>query len=85
MSQRKEQIKAPGKIQLSNEEIANLPDTQFKSLVIRMLKEMVECGRKIEEVKAMESAIKGTNGEGKETRPQINGLEQKDEVNIQLE
>ena len=40
MSQRKEQIKAPGKIQLSNEEIANLPDTQFKSLVIRMLQEL---------------------------------------------
>ena len=45
----KEQIKAPEKIQLSNEEIANLSDAQFKTLVIRMLTELVECGHKIEE------------------------------------
>ena len=51
----KEQIKAPEKIQLSDEEIANLSDAQFKTLVIRMLTEMVEYGRKIkEEVKAMQ-------------------------------
>ena len=45
----KEQIKAPEKIQLSNEEIANLSDAQFKTLVIRMLTELVEYGHKIEE------------------------------------
>ena len=45
----KEQIKAPEKIQLSDEEIANLSDAQFKTLVIRMLTEMVEYGHKIEE------------------------------------
>ena len=34
----KEQIKAPEKIQLSsNKEIANLLDTQLKTLVIKML------------------------------------------------
>ena len=44
----KEQIKAP-KIELSHEEITNLPDAEFKSLVIRMLTEMVEYGHKIEE------------------------------------
>ena len=49
MAQVKEQIKAPEKIQLSNEKIANLSDTQFKTLVIRMLTELVEYGRKIEE------------------------------------
>ena len=50
----KEQIKAPEKIQLSNEEIANLSEAEFKTLVIMMLTEMVEYGRKIEEkVKAM--------------------------------
>ena len=55
----KEQIKAPEKIQLSNKEVANLSDTQFKTLVIRMLTEMVEYGHKIEEkVKAVESEIK---------------------------
>ena len=53
-------------------EIANLSDAQFKTLVIRMLTEMVEYGGKIkEEVKAMQSEIKdnvqGTNSEGKET------------------
>ena len=45
----KEQIKAPEKIQLSNKEIANLSDAQFKTLVIRMFKERVEYGHKIEE------------------------------------
>ena len=55
----KEQIKVPEKIQLSNEEIANLSDAQFKTLVIRMLTEMVEYGHKMEEkVKAMQSEIK---------------------------
>ena len=42
MAQMKEQIKAPEKIQLSNEEIANLSDAQFETLVIRMLTEMME-------------------------------------------
>ena len=36
-AQMKEQIKAPEKIQLSNEEIDSLSDAQFKTLVIRML------------------------------------------------
>ena len=48
MAQMKEQIKAP-KIELSGEEIANLSDTQFKTLVLRMLTELVEYGHKIEE------------------------------------
>ena len=83
----KEHIKAPEKIQLSNEEIANLSDAEFKTLVIRMLTEMIEYGLKIKEkVKAMQSEIKenvqGTNSEGKETGTQINGLEQKKERNI---
>ena len=55
----KEQIKAPEKIQLSNKELANLSDAQFKTLVIRMLTEIVEYGCKIEErVKAMKSELK---------------------------
>ena len=45
----KEQIKAPEKIQLSDEEIANLSDAQFKTPVIRMLTELVEYGCKTEE------------------------------------
>ena len=55
----KEQIEAPEKIQRSNEEIANLSDEQFKTLVIRMSTELVEYGCKIEEkVKVMKSEIK---------------------------
>ena len=49
MTQMKEQIKAPEKIQLSDKEIANLSDAQFKTLVIRMLTHLVEYGRKLEE------------------------------------
>ena len=44
----KEQIETPEK-ELSDKEIANLSDAQFKTLVIRMLTELVECGHKIEE------------------------------------
>ena len=55
-----------------------------------MLTELVEYGHKIEEkVKAMQSEIRkniqGTNSEGKETGTQINSLDQKEEINIQLE
>ena len=42
MAQMTEHFKAPEKIQLSEEEIANLLDAQFKSLVIKMLTELVE-------------------------------------------
>ena len=82
MAQMKEQIKAP-KIELSKEEIANLSDAQFKTLVIRMLTEMIEYGHKTEEkVKVMQSEMK-RNVQG--TGTQINDLEQKEEINIQPE
>ena len=59
MAQMKEQIKVLEKIQLSKEEIANLSDAQFKTLVIKMLTELVEFGRKLEgKMKAMQSEIK---------------------------
>ena len=55
-----------------------------------MFTELVEYGRKLDEkMKAMLSEIKenvqGTNSDRKETRTQINGLEQKEERNIQSE
>ena len=53
----KEQIKTPEK-ELSEEEIANLSDTEFKTLAIRMVKEMIEYGHKIKEMKAIRSEIK---------------------------
>ena len=37
-----EHFKAPEKIQLSEEEIANLSDVQFKTLVIKKFTELVE-------------------------------------------
>ena len=50
----KEQNKAPEKIQLNKEEIANLSDAQFKTLVIKKLTELVELGHKLDEnMKAM--------------------------------
>ena len=70
-------------------EIANLSDAQFKTLVIRKLTKLVEYGHKLDEqMKVMLSEIKetvqGTSNDGKETRTQINGLDQKEEINIQL-
>ena len=70
--------------------MANLSDAQFKTLVIRILTEMVEYGRKMKEkVKAMKSEIQEnvqrTKSEGKKTGTRINGFEQKEEINIQPE
>ena len=89
MVQMKEQIKTPEK-ELSDKEIANLSDAEFNTLVVRMLTEVVEYGRKIEkEVKALQCEIReniqGTNSEGKETGTQINDLNQKEEINIQTQ
>ena len=58
MAQMKEQIKPPEK-ELSDEEIDNLSDTEFKTLVIRMLTELTEISHKMkEEMKATQSEIK---------------------------
>ena len=59
MAHMKEQIKAPEKIQLSDKQIANLSDAQFKTLEIRMLTELVEYSCKLEgEMRAIQSEIK---------------------------
>ena len=80
MAPMKEQIKAPEIIQLSHEEIANLSDAQFKTLVIRKLTELVEFVRKLDEkMKAMlretKENVQGTNSDAKETGTQSNDLE----------
>ena len=85
-----EHFKAREKIQLSEEEIANLSDAQFKTLVIKTLTELVEFGQKLDEkMKAMlrgtKENVQGTNSEAKETGTQINGVDQKEERNIQPE
>ena len=90
MAQMKEQIKAPEIIQLSSEQIANLSDEQFKTLVIRMLTQLVEFGHKPDEkMKAMlretKENVQGTNSDVNETGTQINGVDQTEERNIQPE
>ena len=85
-----EQIKAPENIQLSNKEIASLSEAQFKTLVIRILTELVEFGHKLDEnMKAMlretKENVRGTNSDEKETGTQINGVDQKEERNMQPE
>ena len=76
--------------ELSDEEIANLSDGEFKALVIKMLIELIELGHKMrEQMKDTQSEIKqniqGTNSNRKETRTQINDLVQKEEIIIQPE
>ena len=85
----KEQSKTSER-ELSSEETANLSDGEFKALVIRMLTELIELGQKIkEQMKDTQNEIKqyiqGANSHRKETRTQINNLEQKEELNIQTE
>ena len=82
MTQMKEQGKASER-ELSKEEIANLSDGEFKALVIKMIKDLIELGQKMkEQMKAIQSEIKqniqGSNSDKKETRTQSNGLEQKE-------
>ena len=72
MAQMKEQNKTPEK-ELNEMEITNLSDAEFKTLVIRMFKELSEYSNKInktkEEMKAILSEVKenpqGANSEGK--------------------
>ena len=69
--------------ELSEEEIANLSDGEFKALVIKVLTELIELGRKMkEQMKDIQNEIKqniqGTNSDRKETRTQSNNLEQKE-------
>ena len=85
----KEQSKASER-QLSDEEIANLSDGEFKALVIKMLTELIELGHKMkEQMKDTQNEIKQnvqeTNSDRKETRTQHNDLEQKEEINLQQE
>ena len=86
MAQMKEQIKTPEK-ELSNEKIANLSDAEYKTLDAHRMIEL-SCKMK-EEVKTIQNEIKeniqGTNSEGKETGTQINDLETKEKISIQLE
>ena len=85
----KEQIKAPEK-NTTDKDIDSLSDTQFKTLVIRKLTELVEFGHKFEEkmkvmLRETKENVQGTNSDGRETGTQINTVEQKEERNTQPE
>ena len=67
-----------------------LSDAMFKTLVVRMLRDLIEYSKSVkEEMKATLREVKKnpqeTNCEGKEAGIQINDLEQKEEINIQPE
>ena len=84
----KEQSKTSEKevLRISNENTANLSDGELKALVIKMLTELIELGRKMKETQnKIKQNIQGTNSHKKETKTQINYLEQKEEINIQPE
>ena len=86
MAQVKEQIKTPEK-ELNKMEVSNLPDAEFKTLVIRMLKELSEKCNSIKniqlEVKDTLTEIKnnllGNNSRMNEAKNQINDMENKEE------
>ena len=85
----KEQSKTSER-ELNNEEIANLSEGEFKALVIKMFTELINFGQKMKKQmkdtqNEIQQNIQGTNSDKKETRAQINNLEQKEEINIQLE
>ena len=78
MARMKEQNRTLEK-ELSDVEIANLSDSEFKVLVVRRLKDLTESCKSIrEEMKALLRKIKKnpqeTNSEGKEAGIQINDL-----------
>ena len=71
-------------------EIVNLSHAEFRTLMIRMLKELTEYSNNIKEemrvtLREINKNLQGTNSEGKEARIQISDLEHKEEINIQPE
>ena len=56
MAQMKEQIKTPGK-ELNEMEISNLLDAEFKTLVIRMTKELSEDLNSIKKISSQKRRI----------------------------
>ena len=88
----KEQNKIPEK-ELNKIEIANLSDAEFKTLVIRMLKEIIGYCNSMKKTQAemkfawseIEKNPQETNSRRDEAQNQINDLEHKEDKNIQSE
>ena len=85
MAQMKEQIKTPEKA-LNKMEISNPSDTKFKTLVIRMLKELSEDLSSIKKIQSemkdslieIKNNLQGNNSIVDETENQIKDLEHKE-------
>ena len=85
MAQMKEQIKTPEK-ELSEMEISNLLDSEFKTLVIRMLKELSEDPNSIKQIQSetkdtlieIKNNLLGNNDRVDEVENQINDQEHKE-------
>ena len=78
MTQMKEENKTPEK-ELNKMEISNLSDAEFKTLVIRMLKEQhkkTQAEMKVT-VSEIKKTLQGTNSGKDEAKNQINDLEHK--------
>ena len=91
-SQMKEQIKIPEK-ELNKIELGKLLDAEFKTLVIRMLKELNEDLNSIKKTQSemkntlikMKNNLQGINSRVDEAENQISNLEHKEAKNKQLE
>ena len=92
MAQMKEQIKTPEK-ELNKMEMSNLSDAEFKTLVIRMLKELSEELSSIKKIHSetkdtlieITNNLQGNNSRVNEAENQINYLEHKEAKNKQSE
>ena len=92
MAQMKEQIKIPEK-ELNKMEISNLSDAEFKTMFIRMLKELSEDLSRIKKTQSerkdtlieIKDNLQENNRKVDEAKNQINDLEHKEEKKIQSE
>ena len=88
MDQMKEQIKTPEK-ELNKMEISNLSDPEFKTLVIRMLKEVGEDFSSIKKIQSerkdtlieIKNNLQGNNNRVDEAKNEINDSEHKEAKN----
>ena len=88
----KKQIKTPEK-ELNKMEINNLSDAEFKTLVVRMLKELSENLNSIKKIHSetkdslteIKNNLQGNNSRVGESENQINDLEHKEARNNQSE
>ena len=89
MAQMKEQSKAPEK-ELNKMKISNLSDVEFKTLVIRMFKELFGCFNRIKKTQAemkvtlseIKKNLQGTNSGGNGAKNEIKDWGHKEGKNI---